>query len=138
VDKKNKQMANKLSMHAGAKPELFRFAEKLRLEMTEAEIKLWSFLAENPAGLKFRRQHPFHTYIFDFYCHKAKLAIEIDGGYHQIPKQKILDKERKATMAAMGISELRFTNEEVMQDFGFVTVAILNQCNNILTSQLLE
>jgi very-short-patch-repair endonuclease len=103
--------------------------------MTETEQKLWTFLAEKPAGLKFRRQHPFHIYIFDFYCHKAKPVIEIDGGYHNLPKQKIKDKERKSTIAEMGISELRFTNEEVMQDFGFVTFAVLNQCNNIITSQ---
>ena len=66
-------------MHAGAKPELFRFAEKLRANMTEEEKKLWAYLRSKPKGFKFRRQHPFSQYILDFYCHKAQLAIEIDG-----------------------------------------------------------
>ena len=30
-----------LGMHAGAKPELFRFAEELREQMTEPEQELW-------------------------------------------------------------------------------------------------
>ena len=65
-------------MHAGAKPELFRFADELRERMTEAEEKLWKYLRKKPLGYKFRRQHPFSLYILDFYCHKAKLAIEFD------------------------------------------------------------
>ena len=83
-----------LGMHAGAKPELFRFAEKLRANMTEAEKKLWEFLRLKPKGFKFRRQHPLGRYILDFYCHKAKLAIEIDGKYHELSEQKKLDETR--------------------------------------------
>ena len=57
------------------------FAEKLRAKMTEPEKKLWDFLKTKPLGFKFRRQHPFSTYVLDFYCHRAQLAIEIDGKY---------------------------------------------------------
>ena len=120
------------SMNAGAKPELFRFAARLRLEMTEPEKKIWTFLKDNPSGLKFRRQHPFYIYIFDFYCHKAKLAIEIDGGYHDLPKQKTLDIERTDRIREMGISELRFTNENVINQFDMVCESIINSCNNII------
>ena len=46
-------------MHAGAKPEIFRFAEKLRADMTDEEKKLWELLRLKPKEFKFRRQHPF-------------------------------------------------------------------------------
>lgn len=112
-------------MHAGAKPELFRFAEKLRANMTEAEIKLWDFLRLKPEGFKFRRQHPFGRYILDFYCHKAKLAVEIDGKYHQLPEQKKLDEIRTIEINNRGIEEIRFTNEDVMNQFEVVKNTIL-------------
>ena len=112
-------------MHAGAKPEIFRFAEKLRANMTEAERRLWAFLRLKPKGFKFRRQHPFGRYVLDFYCHKAKLAIEIDGKYHELPEQKKLDKTRTNEIENRGIRELRFTNEEVMTQFEEVQKTIL-------------
>ena len=77
-----------LGMHTGAKPEIFRFAEQLRTKITPSEKELWEFLKQKPHGYKFRRQHPFSKYILDFYCHKIKLAIEIDGKYHDLREQK--------------------------------------------------
>ena len=115
-----------LGMHAGAKPEIFRFAEKLRVNMTEEEKKLWEFLRLKPNGFKFRRQHPFSRYILDFYCHKAKLAIEIDGKYHEIPEQKAQDEIRTAAIKNYCINELRFTNKEVMTQFEKVKKTIIN------------
>ena len=94
-----------LGMHAGAKPEIFRFAEKLRENMTEEEKKLWEFLRLKPQGFKFRRQHPFSRYVLDFYCHKAKLAIEIDGMYHELSVQKQLDEARTKEIENYGIKE---------------------------------
>ena len=115
-----------LGMHAGAKPELFRFAEKLRANMTEAEKKLWEFLRLKPKDFKFRRQHPFGRYILDFYCHRAKLAIEIDGKYHELEEQKILDETRTNEIENHGIKELRFTIEEVITQFESVKNTILD------------
>ena len=93
-------------MHAGAKPELFRFAEELRERMTESEKKLWLYLRKKPLGYKFRRQHPFSLYILDFYCHKVKLAIEVDGQYHDYKKQQDLDNKRTIEINQLGINEL--------------------------------
>lgn len=104
-------------MHAGAKPEVFRFAEALREKMTAPEKKLWIFLSTKPNGFKFRRQHPFNKYVLDFYCHHARLAIEIDGGYHYHEEQKKLDQERTKAINEFGVEELRFPNEAVMDDF---------------------
>jgi very-short-patch-repair endonuclease len=58
-------------------------ARLLRKKATEPERILWRRLRNRKfAGYKFRRQHPFDDYILDFYCPRAKLAIELDGGGH--------------------------------------------------------
>ena len=71
-------------MHDGAIPEIFRNAAKLRANMTETENIIWEFLRTKPSGFKFRRQHPINKYILDFYCHRKRLSIEIDGGYRHM------------------------------------------------------
>ena len=115
-------------MYAGAQPELFIFAKELRLNMTASETKLWKELQKKPLDYKFRRQHPFSNYILDFYCHKSKLAIEIDGGYHNKFKQKKLDKLRTLEIERLGLKELRFTNEEVLNNMDDVLKKILDSC----------
>ncbi|PZX92584.1 hypothetical protein DOS84_15245 [Flavobacterium aquariorum] len=95
--------------------EFLRMHKKLRENATEAEEFLWLALRENQLdGYKFRRQHPLSIYIADFYCHKLKLVIEIDGGYHKTKEQIILDKERTDTIELQGLKVIRFTNEEVL------------------------
>ena len=70
-------------LHLGARDETFNTAHTLRSSMTEAEKVLWNELKSRKfQGLKFRRQHPIHWYIADFYCHEKRLVIEIDGGIH--------------------------------------------------------
>jgi imidazole glycerol-phosphate synthase subunit HisF len=69
-------------MFDGASPLIFERAKDLRKNMTEAEKVLWFHLKQNSGGFKFRRQHPLGIYIADFYCHKAKLVIELDGTIH--------------------------------------------------------
>jgi very-short-patch-repair endonuclease len=104
-------------MHHGAKPEIFRNAAKLRENMTEAELKLWEFVRKKPLGYKFRRQHPIGVYVLDFYCHKLRISIEVDGDYHLNNEQKEQDAERTAYLNSLGITEYRFTNKEVSKDF---------------------
>ena len=59
------------------------FARQLRSEQTEVEQQLWRALRNRRLqGVKFRRQHPVPPYVLDFYCHAAKLAIELDGSQH--------------------------------------------------------
>jgi cyclase len=79
------------SMFYGAAPYLFRYAKKLRNNPTKAESLLWDKLKQKQLGFKFRRQHPVYKYIADFYCHKLKLIIEIDGDYHNETYQKEYD-----------------------------------------------
>ena len=105
-----------MSMFYGASPILFEFAKQLRKEQTEAEGFLWNFLSNNKLGYRFKRQHPIMYFIADFYCHKLKLIIEVDGGYHNIPKQFEYDKNRDLELTDLGLKVIRFTNEQVIYD----------------------
>ena len=82
--------------------------------MTVAEKIFWERIRNKKLqGLKFRRQHPLHLYILDFYCHSLQLGIEIDGPYHDVSDQITIDEHRTAALEAMGISIVRFTNYDV-------------------------
>ena len=72
----------KSTMFYGAGNLIFQKAQELRARMTQAETVLWNGLKMACPSVKFRRQHPISIYVVDFYCHSAKLVIEIDGGYH--------------------------------------------------------
>jgi very-short-patch-repair endonuclease len=92
--------------------------------MTEAERKLWSILRGNRFGEKFRRQFPFGRYNLDFYCHRAKLNIELDGGQHYTDEGIANDKERDEYLRENGIVTLRFPNFEVFQNLDGVLQVI--------------
>lgn len=93
------------------------FARALRKSATDAENLLWQLLRKNQLlGYGFRRQHPIGRYFLDFYCHQAKLAIELDGGQHAEPEQQTHDEKRSAYLADQGISVLRFWNNEVLEN----------------------
>ena len=102
-------------MFYGAPQILFEFAKELRNNPTVAESFLWYYLSANKLdGYRFKRQHPVLYFIADFYCHKAKLIIEIDGGYHQLPEQHLYDVNRDNELEELGIRVLRFTNKQVL------------------------
>ena len=68
-------------------------ARELRKNMTPWERKLWyDFLRAYPT--RFRRQEVLGNYIADFYCPKAKLVVELDGGGHYEEKQQERDSKR--------------------------------------------
>ncbi|MEI6408662.1 MAG: endonuclease domain-containing protein [Bacteroidota bacterium] len=109
-----------------APPKSFQYAEQNRESPTYAEAILWKALKDKRlGGFKFRRQHPIHKYILDFYCHAARLAVEVDGGYHQNVEQQDYDARRTADLLEIGVSVIRFTNEEVINDLGGVLAAVL-------------
>ena len=104
-------------MYHGASAALFEYAKEMRKKPTEAEDALWLIIKnEQLIQYKFRRQHPIARFIADFYCHSLKLVIEVDGGYHLLTEQKKFDTFRDEDMTALGISVLRLTNEEVLQN----------------------
>jgi len=102
-------------MFYGASPLLFIRARKLRDQMTEAEQRLWGFLSNKQLkGYKFRRQHPIKYFIADFYCHRARLVVEVDGDIHKF--QKEYDAGRTYELEELGITVIRFTNAEVFDE----------------------
>ena len=109
-----KYLAN---LHQGAKPSTHEHARELRQRTTEAEEKLWDLLRNRKLnGKKFRRQHAIAGYVADFYCHESKLVIELDGNIHTIPDAKVYDNLRTALLNEMGITVLRFWNDELIDD----------------------
>jgi very-short-patch-repair endonuclease len=119
-DKKS-QLQNDDSMWKGAPPESFLKAKELRSRLTNAEKILWEELKGNKFnGQKFRRQHPIGIYIVDFYNHKNKLVIEIDGGYHDNAEQKLIDFTREEFLKLNGLKVIRFKNESITQNLSFV------------------
>ncbi|MDC0977684.1 endonuclease domain-containing protein [bacterium] len=95
------------------------FARNLRKKQTKAEEILWQALRNRKLKyLKFRRQHILEGFVVDFYCHKLKLAIELDGYIHI--KQKEYDKIRQSLIETEGIRFLRFTNEEIINNLDSV------------------
>ena len=101
-------------MFYGAKRDIFEKASVLRENMTIAEKQLWSRLNSSQLGVRFKRQHPIDIFIADFYCHQYKLVVEVDGEYHN--EQLDYDEGRTAELQNLGITVIRFTNDEVMSD----------------------
>ena len=92
------------------------FAIENRKKPTEAESILWDYLKGNVFGVHFRRQHIIGQFIADFVCLSHKLIIEVDGKYHQLPNQKISDRERTDWLENKGFKILRFSNEQIISD----------------------
>ena len=111
-------------MHDGASPDKFEFAASLRKRMTVPELMLWEHLKNKSLNDKFRRQHPIGSYILDFYCHKKRLSIELDGKVHDNKEQKEKDIERTAYLNELGIREIRFKNEDILENIEDVIIEI--------------
>ena len=123
------------NMFYGALPIHFELAKKLRDNQTEAEMFLWNHLEKiQISKIRFKRQHPILYFIADFYCHRAKLVIEIDGGYHNIPEQYCYDKDREHELNELGLKVIRFTNEQVMCDIENTLKAIEQEIITRITS----
>ena len=91
-------------------------AQNLRKSMTKEEAKLWyQFLCRYP--LRFRRQYVIGNYIADFYCHKAKLVVELDGSQHYTPEEIEYDQKRTEYMQSQGLQVLRISNLDVLRNF---------------------
>ncbi len=91
-------------------------AKRLRREMTPHERKLWYlFLKTYP--VKTYRQRIIGPYIADFYCHQARLVIEIDGSQHYMAEGHSHDEVRDRYMEGLGLTILRFSNREIDREF---------------------
>ena len=124
---------NRAGMFYCAKPKLFEFAKQLRLKETGAEKLLWNYLNKNQIdGLRFRRQHPINYFIADFYCHRIKLVIEVDGGIHLESEQYKCDRDRDAELKQYGVTILHFTNTEISNNINPVLNIIKQTTRKLL------
>ena len=99
-----------------ADPLTFQNARELRNKLTPAEQTFWLRLKEQFPEYKFRRQHPISIYIADFYCHKLKLVIEIDGSIHDSEEAKLADEKRQKYLENLNLTVIRFTNEQITSE----------------------
>ena len=116
------------TMFYNASPLIFSRAEELRNNMTPEEMKLWGYLKKSQLGVRFKAQHPIERFIADFYCHKFKLVIEIDGKIHNL--QKEYDIGRNVEMEKYGITVIRFSNEDVNNNIEKVVSTIIDYIKN--------
>ena len=132
-------MPARQEMFYGASPKIFDRARKLRSEMTIAESSLWSAISNNQLfNPKFRRQHPLNFFIADFYCHKLKLVIEVDGDAHDSLDQKDYDGGRTEELNKFGIKVIRFTNDQVLNQVDDVLISIRNLCEERMKELRIE
>jgi very-short-patch-repair endonuclease len=99
--------------------ELITLAKNLRKNATAQEKHLWyDFLSNYP--VKFQRQKVIDRFIVDFYCHQAKLVIELDGAQHYENLAIIKDSLRTNIIEGYGIEVIRFTNHQIDRQFNTV------------------
>lgn len=91
-------------------------ADELRKNMTQQEWNLWYFYLRNHR-LKWYRQRIIDRFIVDFYCHAAKLVIEIDGKQHYTEQGIVYDTERTQVLQGYGLKVLRYTNQQLVDNF---------------------
>lgn len=118
-------------MFYGASNFIFERAKQIRNNLNNTEMILWGRLKEYFPSYKFRRQHPISNYIADIYCHSLKLVIEIDGSIHNNPDVKLNDEERQQNIEMMGLTVLRFSNEQIQKDIDRVLQSILQQIDKL-------
>ena len=98
-------------------------ARRLRNNMTLSEVLLWNEMKRKKIlGIDFDRQRPILNYIVDFYCKDLRLAIEVDGGIHD--HQIEYDRYRQKNLERVGVSFLRFTDVQVVDEMEWVVLRI--------------
>ena len=101
-------------------------ARHLRRNLSPPEARLWIRLrARTPGAPIFRRQHPLGPYVLDFYCAKARLAVEVDGIGHDMGDRPQRDLRRDAWLRSEGVSILHIPASEVMRAIDDVVDAIV-------------
>ena len=102
---------------------LLNIAKSLRRNMTRQEKHLWyDYLQHYP--IKIYKQRIIDNFVVDFYCHKARLAIEIDGSEHYSIEGKTYDEARTGVIEKYGVIVLRFSNLDIDDKFEGVCYVI--------------
>ena len=94
--------------------------------MTKEENKLWLLYLRRYQP-RFHRQYVIGNYIVDFYCHQAKLVVELDGSQHCTPEEQEYDQKRTEYLRSQGLEVIRFSNLDVLRRFQNVCEVIDRQ-----------
>jgi very-short-patch-repair endonuclease len=101
--------------------QLKALSQHLRKNMTDAESMLWLKLRRKQLKERpFYRQKIIGKYIVDFYCPRANLVIELDGGQHYSEIGQAKDRARDDVLTKMGIKVLGFSDRDVFENTGGV------------------
>ncbi len=101
----------------------------LRSAETPPEGKLWARLRRKQLDeLRFRRQHALGPFVADFYCHEARLVVEVDGLAHD----RVRDAKRDAWMTSRGLCVVRVRAVDVERDI----VAVLSHVRRAACARL--
>jgi very-short-patch-repair endonuclease len=114
-----------------AKPETRFYARSNRRHPTDAEKLMWEELKRKKLGYKFHRQAIMFGWIADFWCPRKMLMIEVDGEYHDTPKQKKADNYRDKMLNEKGITTIRVKNAEVINNIAGVVHKIKKELAEI-------
>ncbi len=103
--------------------DLLNIAKILRRNMTRQEKHLWyDFLRHYP--IKIYKQRIIDDFVADFYCHQARLVIELDGSQHNTPEGVSCDEARTKVLERYGLYVLRFSNADVDKNFAGICYTI--------------
>ena len=121
------------TMFYGASYSVFEKAKYLRENMTQAEKILWERLKNKQIlGLRFKPQHPINQFIVDFYCHRIRIVIELDGEIHDKKEIKEYDINREWEIENYNIEILRFKNYQILEEIE----QVLNKINIVCKKKL--
>jgi very-short-patch-repair endonuclease len=108
-------------------------ARRLRRKLSVPEARLWSLLRKRFTGQPiFRRQHPIGPYVLDFYCAKAKLAVEIDGIARNMADRPHRDEKREARLTKRGVTVLRIPAAELLRGADEAADAVVRLATELL------
>ena len=107
-------------------------ADAMRRNPTQAELALDSALAMSDLAGLYRTQEVFAHRILDFWFPKKGLCVEVDGGYHSTPRQKLLDQKRDWNLSTVHVPTFRVTNEAVFADPRGVVASIRSTLDGML------
>jgi very-short-patch-repair endonuclease len=105
---------------------LYDFADRLRTNPTKYEVMLWKWLKRGVKGVNFEQQIVIAGYIVDFYCHDARLAVELDGKQHDIHR----DAQRDQRISTKGVMVMRFPNPRRYEDVTSILFKVWPECRH--------
>ena len=111
-------------------------ARRLRRNLSPPEARLWSRLrTRGPGSPVFRRQHPIGPYVLDFYCAKARLAVEIDGMSHDVGDRPQRDARRRTWLQRRGVTIMPIAATDVMRSIDDAVDAVVRAAAAMIESR---